>query len=219
MPTLEDEGLISGQSLAIIEYLEEDIPRLRSCRGGADGACAGARTRAQRRLRHPSAEQTARAADILPSPLGLDEETTQRVGPTLDRARNRGDRAEAAQQPEVSGPYCFGAAPTLADCCLIPQIFNAQRVQLSLDEFPNIRRIHDHCMQQEALVRAPPPERRAMPNRTATPVRDLALHLQEYLPYRLSVTSQCGVTVDRARLRVAICAEDSAVASDRGAVR
>jgi maleylacetoacetate isomerase len=52
--------------------------------------------------------------------------------------------------------YCFGDAATLADCCLIPQVFNAKRVELSLDEFPTIARVHEHCMQQQAFIKAAP---------------------------------------------------------------
>ncbi|WP_438859138.1 maleylacetoacetate isomerase [Achromobacter spanius] len=54
------------------------------------------------------------------------------------------------------GAYCFGDAPTLADCCLVPQVANAQRMGCDLSAFPRILRIHEHCNAQPAFQRAAP---------------------------------------------------------------
>jgi maleylpyruvate isomerase len=59
-------------------------------------------------------------------------------------------------QGGMAGACCYGDAPTLADCCLIPQAFNAQRVNCPLEPFPTIRRIYEHCMQLESFARAAP---------------------------------------------------------------
>ena len=56
----------------------------------------------------------------------------------------------------MAGDYCYGDAPTLADCCLIPQVFNAQRVNCPLEPYPIIGRIYGHCMQQDVFARAAP---------------------------------------------------------------
>ena len=54
------------------------------------------------------------------------------------------------------GRYAFGNAVTLADVCIVPQIFNAQRVDCSLEHVPTIMRIFEHCMQLPAFVDAQP---------------------------------------------------------------
>ena len=55
-----------------------------------------------------------------------------------------------------TGSYCHGDTPSLADCCLIPQMANAQRVQLPLDDYPVMRRIYDNCMRLPAFAAAAP---------------------------------------------------------------
>lgn len=55
-----------------------------------------------------------------------------------------------------TGIYCYGDTPTLADCCLIPQIANAERVDSDLSAMPTLLRIRDACMQLDAFVAAAP---------------------------------------------------------------
>jgi maleylpyruvate isomerase len=55
-----------------------------------------------------------------------------------------------------TGKLCFGDTPTLADACLIPQVFNAQRFKVGTAKFPTIQRIYDHAMQIDAFARAAP---------------------------------------------------------------
>jgi maleylacetoacetate isomerase len=54
------------------------------------------------------------------------------------------------------GPYCFGSQPTLADCCLVPQVANAERMGCDLTPYPTILRIHRHAMAQPAFQAAAP---------------------------------------------------------------
>jgi glutathione S-transferase len=54
------------------------------------------------------------------------------------------------------GDFCFGAAPSLADCCLIPQIFNAQRFDCDLSAMPALMRINQHCLSLPAFIDAMP---------------------------------------------------------------
>ena len=154
VPALEDEGITLGQSLAIIEYLEERHP---------SPSLLPQQPMARARVReialsvacdiHPL--NNLRVLRYLHAPLGVAEARRDEwarhwiaLGFTaIERRLAQGDH---------TGAYCFGDAPTIADCCLIPQVFNARRVQLPLDEYSNIRRIHDHCMQQEAFQRAAP---------------------------------------------------------------
>jgi maleylpyruvate isomerase len=59
-----------------------------------------------------------------------------------------------------SGRYCFGNAVTLADLCLVPQVYNAQRFNVDLTPYPNIMRVWAECNQLEAFANAAP-ERQA----------------------------------------------------------
>ncbi|CAJ92854.1 GST C-terminal domain-containing protein [Cupriavidus necator] len=52
----------------------------------------------------------------------------------------------------ADGGWCVGNAPTLADCCLVPQVANAQRAAFSLAPFPRVRRAYEHCAVVEATV-------------------------------------------------------------------
>jgi maleylpyruvate isomerase len=54
------------------------------------------------------------------------------------------------------GVFCYGDQPSLADCFLVPQIFNAQRFKCDLSAMPTIMRIFDACMAQDAFVQASP---------------------------------------------------------------
>jgi maleylpyruvate isomerase len=54
------------------------------------------------------------------------------------------------------GRFCHGDTPTLADVCLVPQIFNAKRLECDLSAMPQVMRIFEACMQLEAFQRAAP---------------------------------------------------------------
>jgi maleylacetoacetate isomerase len=60
----------------------------------------------------------------------------------------------AAQQHD--GPWCFGDAPTLADCCLVPQIANALRMGCDLSAFPRSLAVYQHASEHPAFVAAEP---------------------------------------------------------------
>lgn len=62
----------------------------------------------------------------------------------------------ARPQDNTGSAFCFGDAPTLADVCLVPQVFNAQRFDVPLQHYPNILRIHAHCQQLTAFADAHP---------------------------------------------------------------
>jgi maleylpyruvate isomerase len=52
--------------------------------------------------------------------------------------------------------FCFGNTPTLADICLVPQMYNARRYACDLKKFPNLLRIDAHCHKQDAFMKAIP---------------------------------------------------------------
>jgi glutathione S-transferase len=55
-----------------------------------------------------------------------------------------------------TGRFCFGNTPGLADCCLVPQIANAQRLDCDLSNMPTIMRINDACQALDAFADAAP---------------------------------------------------------------
>lgn len=54
------------------------------------------------------------------------------------------------------GEFCEGESPGIADCCLIPQVYNARRFGVNLDPYPNIRRIEAACLALPAFDAARP---------------------------------------------------------------
>lgn len=63
---------------------------------------------------------------------------------------------EAMLQRYGDGPYCFGAQATLADCCLVPQVANAERMGCDLQAYPRVMAVYEHCQAQPAFQRAAP---------------------------------------------------------------
>lgn len=57
---------------------------------------------------------------------------------------------------EFDGPWCFGTQPTLADCCLVPQIVNAQRMGCDLTPYPRALEVYGHANGHPAFVTAQP---------------------------------------------------------------
>ena len=61
-----------------------------------------------------------------------------------------------AELKDKAGKFCHGDAPTMADCCLVPQIFNAKRFNSDLAPYPTTIRVFEACMKLEAFDRAQP---------------------------------------------------------------
>jgi len=153
MPTLElDDGTRLTQSLAIIEYLDEKHPQPRLI--PAD-ALARARVRSLAFLIaceiHPL--NNLRVLQHLKRALGQSQEqidTWYRYWIADGLAKFEADLGQG------KGKFCHGDAPTLADCCLVPQIFNAMRYHSDLAPYPNTMRVFENCMKLDAFDRAQP---------------------------------------------------------------
>ena len=154
IPTLIDGDITLAQSLAIIEYLEEAYPEPALL---PRDAAARAKIRALALSVacdiHPL--NNLRVLRYLTAPLGIDEQRRDEWARHWIALGFRAIERTLAHEGN-SGGYCFGSAPSLADCCLIPQVFNSKRVQLPLDEFPTITRVHEHCMRQAPFIAAAP---------------------------------------------------------------
>lgn len=141
------------QSMAIIEYLEEtlsDIPLL------PKDPIVRAQIRAFAQIVacdiHPV--NNLRVLKYLKHELDVNDDTKMKwyfhwLGLGFDAM-------ESLLQSHQEGPYCFGEKPTLADVCLIPQVYNALRFEFSLEKYPLIHKIHQHCSRQSAFIKALP---------------------------------------------------------------
>jgi maleylpyruvate isomerase len=151
VPTLVlDSGGILTQSLAIIEYLDETHPKPPLL---PPDPVDRARVRAFAQ---------AIACDIHPLNNLIALQYLRRVlkheQPAIDEWYHhwilQGFAAlEAMSKP---GPYAFGANVTLADICLVPQVFNARRLKVPLEAFPKLVAVDTACLKLAAFDRARP---------------------------------------------------------------
>ncbi len=153
---VDDDGTVVTQSLAIIEYLDETrsgAPRLMP-----DDAVGRARVRAL---------SGAIACDIHPLNNLRVLRHIDQVFDTDEATRNelwykhwiaegmRGVEGILAGSP-ATGVYCHGDTPTMADCCLVPQIYNAERFGCDMSGYPTALRINAACLALDAFKRALP---------------------------------------------------------------
>ena len=155
VPALEtDKGEQLTQSLAICEYLEERYPEPSLLPASAVDR---ARVRAIAGLLaieiHPL--NNLRVLKYLTGELGINEET--KLGWYRHWIAEGFDALEAmlAGDPRT-GRYCHGDQPGLADVCLVPQVYNAERFGCDLESYPTIRRIHTACNELPTFARAHP---------------------------------------------------------------
>jgi maleylacetoacetate isomerase len=153
LPTLEDGGQLLTQSLAVIEYLEEThpLPPLLP--------------------RDPFERARVRSLALLVA-CEIHPVNNLRVLQYLKRALGQGEdqvnawyrhwiadglaKVEAFLAQPGTGRYAHGAAPGMADCCLVPQVFNAQRYKCDTSPYPVLMRVFAECMKLDAFDRAQP---------------------------------------------------------------
>ncbi|KAL7753399.1 hypothetical protein RI367_001174 [Sorochytrium milnesiophthora] len=157
IPALKIDGHTLTQSMAILEYLEETRPE----------APLLPKDPAQRALVRSIAH--AIAGDIQP----LQNMRVQVLhGKKVAEASNGALDAAAVREEwtrhwislvftgiektlqKSAGKYCVGDNVTLADVCLVPQMYGAKRVNVDMSAFPTIQRVHDALVQLDAFVRA-----------------------------------------------------------------
>ncbi len=156
LPSLvTDGGTVLTQSLAIVEWLDETWPA---------PALLPADPLLRARVR---AFALAIACDIHPvqnlkvlnrlRALGLDDKAVNDWAAWVNGEGLAACEALVAGEP---GPFCFGAAPTLADICLVPQLGNARRFGVDVAAFPRLLQAEAACRALEAFAAAAP-ERQA----------------------------------------------------------
>ena len=154
IPALIDGDVSLGQSLAIMDYLETKYPE----------PAIYPKTPEERAFTQQFALVVAcdihplnnlRVLKYIKHTLKLDDETKNewihhwiKNGFTaLEKLLNDRNR---------EGPYCVGGQVTIADACLVPQIYNARRFEIPMDHFPILVRIEQACMELDAFRRAAP---------------------------------------------------------------
>ncbi|MCK2097629.1 maleylacetoacetate isomerase [Thauera aromatica] len=154
VPALEDAGRVLTQSLAIIEYLDETHPQAPLLPAQA---LDRARVREIAQMIgcdiHPI--NNLRVLQYLGREFAATEAQRNawyrhwvELGLAAVEARLAGDGR--------SGAFCHGDRPGLADCCLVPQVFNARRFDCDLSAMPTVRAIAARCEELEAFRRAAP---------------------------------------------------------------
>lgn len=154
VPTLVDGELTIGQSMAILEYLEETHPEPALLPQDAAGR-ARVRAIAQTIACDIHPLNNLRVLKHLKHAMGVDEEAKNAwyrhwidVGLTSIETMLAGQSA--------TGRYCHGDHITLADVLLVPQVFNARRFDCDLSAMPTVTRIVEACSELDAFARAEP---------------------------------------------------------------
>lgn len=155
VPVLLHGSRILRQSMAIIEYLDETFST------GVSLMPATARDRERVRAisqmiaseMHPL--NNLRVQQYLENTLGVSE--AKREEWTRHWIRTGFEALEHILGDNPStGDYCDGEGPTMADCCLVPQVYVANRFGVDLAPYPTIRRINATCLALEAFEAARP---------------------------------------------------------------
>lgn len=154
VPVLEtDEGVRLSQSMAIIEYLDERYPQPSLVpRDIVERARVRALAQSIACEIHPL--NNLRVLKYLVRELKVEDEAKNTWYRHWVREGLLAFERQLAQQP--ASTYCFGGTPTLADCCLVPQIFNARRFDTDLSGLPRTMAAFDACMALPAFQKAQP---------------------------------------------------------------
>ena len=154
VPALVDGDVRIGQSLAIIDYLEDRYP--------------------EPALYPQSIETRAFARQFsLVVACDIHPLNNLRVLKYLKRALEQSDEArndwyhhwvrrgfttleKLLDGRDWQGPYCLDGQVTIADACLVPQIYNARRFKIAMDDFPSLVKIEQACLELEAFRQAAP---------------------------------------------------------------
>ncbi|KVX98528.1 maleylacetoacetate isomerase [Burkholderia ubonensis] len=154
VPTLVDGDAALQQSLAIVEYLDETHPEPPLLpKAPLDRAYVRSIALQIACEIHPL--NNLRVLKYLKHMLQVPEEAKNDWYRHWIEAGFATLEARLANDPRT-GMLCFGDTPTLADICVVPQVFNANRFAIDTSRFPTIQRIYDHAMTLDAFKAAAP---------------------------------------------------------------
>jgi len=154
VPFLEDGDVATGQSQAILEYLEETYPapallpidaqQRAAIRSFCNSICCDI---------HPL--NNLRVMQYLKGGLDVsDEQFSDWYAHWISEGFKAAETTAAAFAD--AGPFVFGESVSFADTCLIPQVYNARRFKVPLDAFSRLIAVTDSCNELEAFIRAAP---------------------------------------------------------------
>ena len=143
VPLLEDQGRYLSQSMAIMEYLDEVHPQPPLLPADPLGR-ARVRALAQSVACDIHPLNNLRVLKYLVRQLQVSEEAKNDW--YRHWCREGLQALERQLQRSGGGAYCYGDTPTLADCCLVPQVANALRFEVGLADMPRVRAVFDACM-------------------------------------------------------------------------
>ena len=154
VPVLSEDGIDISQSLAILEYLEEKYPEPPLLPETIEGR-AHVRQLALAIACEIHPLNNLRVLKFLNGRLGLSEDAK------TTWIRHWTELGLSAMEQELSrsqtrGRFCYGDTPTMADCCLVPQLFNAQRFGIDLAPYPTLLAIDEACGKLPEFERAHP---------------------------------------------------------------
>ncbi|MGO0791883.1 maleylacetoacetate isomerase [Herbaspirillum seropedicae] len=154
VPVLAEEGHYVSQSLAMLELLEERHPTPSLLPGDAfQRAHIRALSLAIACDIHPL--NNLRVLKYLKRELGMDDERKNAwIAHWINLGFTALERQLAADT--TRGHFCVGDAPTMADCCLVPQIFNARRFEVDMAPYPTLCAIEQACHALPAFQQAHP---------------------------------------------------------------
>ena len=148
VPCLKTKEDIATESLAIIEWLDELI---------CDPKLIGGSPEKRRKIREFSYKI---ASGIQP---------IQNLGVMRAHSSQRSEQVAWAKLwiekglgvcekllEKTATKYCFGSELSLADLCLVPQVYNAKRFAVKLESYPKVQRIYDNCLETEACQASHP---------------------------------------------------------------
>ncbi len=155
VPLLEHDGQRISQSLAILEYLDEAWPATAPLL--PPDAAGRARVRSLALLVacdiHPL--NNLRVLQYLKREAGMEQPGVDGWMRHWMQAGFEAMEAMLAASPDT-GAFCHGDTPTLADCCLVPQLYNARRFEVDLSPYPRIVAIEANCLALPAFDAARP---------------------------------------------------------------
>ena len=154
VPVLQDGDRLLSQSLAIIEYLDEvhpDPPLLPTT--PADRARVRALAQTIACEIHPL--NNTRVLNYLTGVAGVGDDAKNSWYRHWVAEGFKALEARLAGSP-ATGKFCHGDTPGIADCCLVPQVFNARRFKCDLSPYPTLVAIDGQCRALAAFQRAAP---------------------------------------------------------------
>jgi len=155
VPTLvdDDTGITLNQSLAIIEYIDEKFPSPHLLVPSSTVDRAVVRMIAQDIACDVQPLANLRVLNTLKSDFNADEKAVKKWAADCISA---GFKAVEKRLTACAGEYAFGDSISLADICIVPQVYNASRFGVDMAQFPIINKVYCNCQKLSEFINALP---------------------------------------------------------------